>query len=39
VHVGGRISAERRLEPGRFVLTVTPVGTKTSKTASFTIVP
>jgi hypothetical protein len=39
VHFEGRISAGRRLKPGRFVLTVTPVGTKTSKTASFTIVP
>src|SRR5690242_16236318 len=39
VHFEGRISAGRRLKPGRFVLTVTPAGTNSSKTASFTIVP
>jgi hypothetical protein len=39
VHFEGRISAGRRLKPGRFVLTVSPSGANTSKTASFTIVP
>jgi len=40
VHFEGRISAGRRLKPGRYVLTVAPAGTNTSKkTAGFTIVP
>ena len=31
VHFEGRISAGRRLKPGRYVLTVAPAGTNTSK--------